>query len=205
MHIILAMRRFLTALALSVSILRLSAEKAVWYMPVEPGFTTDAGTFFLPDAFEGLSDEIPTGSSVALKNEENGKSTVITITGNLPELPEGYDIAITEAASEELGIGTEGKADVSVSVLSEGTIGDDNGNTGWYTFRLGSFDSGKEAYEAYRRLEDNGLKPYIEEKDGALELSIQHIVAFRMAEVENLIRISGFSNPEAVMEANPYT
>ena len=71
MHIILAMRRFLTALALSVSILPLSAEKAVWYMPVEPGFTTDAGTFFLPDAFEGLADEIPTGSSVALKNEEN--------------------------------------------------------------------------------------------------------------------------------------
>ena len=197
------MRRLLAAAVMIIAILPLSAERVMWYTPSNPDFTTETGTFFSSSAFEGLSDTIPLGSSVALTSE-NGE-TVVTITGKLPELPPGRTFAITEAAAEELGIGATGVGDADVTIIREGTIKESEGNTGWYTYKAGSYSNGKDAYDAYTRLIANGLKPYAETGDGTIDLSVKHIVAFRRAEAEKLIADSGIENAAAVMESNPYT
>ena len=78
------MRKFLAVAALFMAILPLNAEMAMWFAPSDPGFTTETGTFFSADAFEGLSDTIPLGSSAALSTEYG--EAVVTITGKLPEI-----------------------------------------------------------------------------------------------------------------------
>ena len=78
------MKRLLAAAVMIIVILPLSAERVMWYTPSNPDFTTETGTFFSADAFEGLSDTIPLGSSAALSTEYG--EAVVTITGKLPEI-----------------------------------------------------------------------------------------------------------------------
>ena len=202
MHIIIIMRKFLAVAALFMAILPLNAEMAMWFAPSDPGFTTETGTFFSADAFEGLSDTIPLGSSVALSTEYG--EAVVTITGKLPEIPPGRTLALTEAAISALGL-SSGIGEVSVSVLREGTIAKDESNTGWYTYSAGTYGNGQDAYEAYTSLIDNGLKPYAKTDRNTIDLSVKHIVAFRRAETEKLLAQSGIENAHAEMESNPYT
>ena len=202
MHIIIAMRKFLAAAALFIA-LPLNAEMAMWYTPSDPGFTTETGTFFSSDAFEGLSDTIPLGSSAAVSSESG--ETVVTITGTLPELPPGRTLALTGAAMEELGLGETGIGKVDVSIIREGTISQEDSNTGWYTYKAGTYPDGKDAYSMYTSLIEHGLKPYAEVSDGMIDLSVKHIVAFRRAETEKLIAESGIGDTQAIMESNPYT
>ena len=201
MHIIIIMKKFLAAAFLVMATLPLNAEMAMWYTPSDPGFTTETGTFFSADAYEALSDTIPLGSSASLSTDTG--ETVVTITGKLPELPPGRTLALTEAAVDALGL-SNGTGDVNVSILHEGTIEKDEGNTGWYTYSAGTYSNGQDAYKAYRSLMDNGLKPYAETNDGVINLSVRHIVAFRRAETERLLAQSGIENAQAVMESNPY-
>ena len=177
------MRRLTILIATAMLIAPLPAEIAQLYTPMVPGFTTQAGTFFSPDALEGLSDEIP--------------------TGRLPELPEGRTLALTRRAFEDLG-DSDGVASVDTEIVKEGTIRESDGQTGWYSFDLGLY-SPEDAYALYNTLSANGLRPYAEIENEDVRITVRHVLAFRLEDAISRLRASGIADAKPEMEANPYT
>ena len=197
------MRRLTILIATAMFIAPLPAEIAQLYTPMVPGFTTQAGTFFSPDALEGLSDEIPMGSSVTVTDRATGRTTTVTITGRLPELPEGRTLALTRRAFEDLG-DSDGVASVDTEIVKEGTIRESDGQTGWYSFDLGLY-SPEDAYALYNTLSANGLRPYAEIENEDVRITVRHVLAFRLEDAISRLRASGIADAKPEMEANPYT
>lgn len=197
------MRRILLPLSILMLAMPISAERAQLYTPMEPGFVTQTGTFFSPDALEGLSDTIPMGSAVSVTDRATGNTAVITITGKLPELPGERDLALTKHAFQELG-DDDGVADVDVSIISEGTIKEASGPTGWYAFDLGLYST-EDAYALYSTLMDNGLRPYASIEDEGVRITVRHVLAFRLDDAVSRLRASGIEGVEPEMDINPYT
>lgn len=197
------MRRLILLIATAMLIAPLPAEIAQLYTPMVPGFTTQTGTFFSPDALEGLSDEIPMGSSVTVTDRATGRTTTVTITGRLPELPEGRTLALTRRAFEDLG-DSDGVASVDTEIVKEGTIRESDGQTGWYSFDLGLY-SPEDAYALYNTLSANGLRPYAEIENEDVRITVRHVLAFRLEDAISRLRASGIADAKPEMEANPYT
>ena len=112
----------------------------------------------------------------------------------------------TLAMGNQLGMLDTGIADLKVSIIREGTIRrDDSGSTGWYSFDLGVYDDTDALALSYKRLRENGLRPYIEIEDGGVHLYVRHIMAYQLDEAVDLIALSGIEAPEPIQEQNPYT
>ena len=125
LNIIRSMKRISIALMLLSTSLLFGAEMASWYIVTEPGYTTDNGTQFSSASSEAASSVYPAGSVLELVSEETGRSTVVTITDSLPELPEGRTLAVTEKAMKELGLMDKGVGKVTERVLRLGKQADD--------------------------------------------------------------------------------
>ena len=206
--IIQTMKRFILSV-LSVIIFSnlLFAETASWFTAMEPGYFTKSGTLF-NDAQGGVaSNSLPMGSVVELSNPATGRSAVTTVIDTLPELPEGRELAVTEATANLLGMLDTGLADLKVSLIREGTIKEktDLKNTGWYFFDLGLYTDTGTVSLLYSRLLDNDLRPYIEIEDGGVRLFVRHVMAYQLEWAENRIALSGIEAPEPQPEINPYS
>ena len=71
-------------------------------------------------------------------------------------------------------------------------------------YELGAYADSRECYEAYRSLAENGLRPYIDNEDGLLYLSVRHVMAFELEDAEAAIMDAGMTPGPAIMEPNPY-
>ena len=201
------MKRILLAAALLSSSMLFGAETASWHIVTEPGYTTHSGTFFAQSSSEAASDSYPMGSVVELVSEETGRSTIVTVTDTLPELPEGRTLAVTERTLRELGLMDKGFGEVEERTLRRGTIettADASAETGWYMFDLGIYSDTKDCYDAYMALKANGLRPYVEAEEAGIHLSVRHVMAFQREETAALIREAGLTPGEAFNEPNPY-
>ena len=207
LNIIKAMKRISLALMLLSASLLFGAETASWYIATEPGYRTGSDTLFSSSSSEAASSEYPIGSVLELTSEKTGRSTVVTITDPLPELPEGRTLAVTEKAMTELGLMESGVGKVEERVLRLGR--DDAGQgdmpTGWYMYDLGIYYDSAECFEAYRLLQDNGLKPAAVIEDGALHLYVGYVMAFNRESTEETIRGLGLDPGEAIISPNPYS
>ena len=204
-NIIDGMKRILLAAALLSSSLLFGAEIASWHIVTEPGYMTRSGTFFSPSSLEAASSSYPMGSVLELVSTETGRSTVVTVTDTLPELPEGRTIAVTGRTLRELGLMDKGVGEVKERTLRVGTIENESAEeTGWYMFELGAYADSRECNEAYRSLAENGLRPYIDNEDGLLYLSVRHVMAFELEDAAAAIRDAGITPGPAIMEPNPY-
>lgn len=204
--IIMAMKRiFIAFMLLSTSLLS-GAEMASWYIVTEPGYTTDNGTEFSSASSEAASSRYPAGSVLELVSEDTGRSSVVTITDSLPELPEGRTLAVTEKAMEELGLMDSGTGMVEERVLRLGQ--DDDSKeivTGWYKYDLGLYADTGECFRIYSLLRENGLKPSIQIDGDAIHLSVEYVMAFERENTEAIIRSLGLEPGEAMIAQNPYT
>ena len=131
------------------------------------------------------------------------RPTTVTITGRLPELPEGRTLALTRRAFEDLG-DSDGVASVDTEIVKEGTIRESDGQTGWYSFDLGLY-SPEDAYALYNTLSANGLRPYAEIENEDVRITVRHVLAFRLEDAISRLRASGIADAKPEMEANPYT
>ena len=199
-------RKLVLLIALSVLATSLNAEIASWYTAMEPGYFTESGTIFSDSQRGAASDTLAMGTVVELSNPITGVSAITTVIDTLPELPADRTIAVTEATGNQLGMLDTGIADLKVSIIREGTIRrDDGGSTGWYSFDLGVYDDTDALALSYKRLRENGLRPYIEIEDGGVHLYVRHIMAYQLDEAVDLIALSGIEAPEPIQEQNPYT
>ena len=199
------MKRILLAVLLLTSSLLFGAEIASWHIVTEPGYTTKSGTFFSSSSLEAASSSYPMGSVLELVSDETGRSTVVTVTDTLPELPKGRTLAVTGRTLRELALMDKGVGSVEERTLRIGTIAEEQDEeTGWYMFELGVYADSKECYEAYRSLENAGLRPYVDNEDGLLHLSVRHVMAFELESAETAIKQAGITPGPAVAEPNPY-
>ena len=205
--IIQTMKRFILSV-LSVIIFSnlIFAETASWFTAMEPGYFTKSGTLF-NDAQGGVaSNSLPMGSVVELSNPATGRSAVTTVIDTLPELPEGRELAVTEATANLLGMLDTGLADLKMSVIREGTIRKESvENTGWYFFDLGIYDDTNTVALIYSRLMENGLRPFIEIEDEGVHLYVRHVMAYQLSWAEERIALSGIEPVEPQSEPNPYS
>lgn len=200
--IIHSMKRLLPLIVAIALLQPVAAETAQLYTPMEPGFTTQAGTFFSPEALEGLSDEFPIGSVITVSDEATDLSVSVTITGPLPELPGNRNLALTRRAFSELG-DADGVADVTITVMREGTSRETNEQTGWYSFDLGLY-SPESAYTLYEKLEENNLRPYAYKENEGVRIKVRHVLAFRLDQAISTLQALGIKDIQAEMEPNPY-
>ena len=206
LNIIRSMKRISIALMLLSTSLLFGAEMASWYIVTEPGYTTDNGTQFSSASSEAASSVYPAGSVLELVSEETGRSTVVTITDSLPELPEGRTLAVTEKAMKELGLMDKGVGKVTERVLRLGKQADDaDSATGWYMYDIGVYQDSQECYRAYKELQESGLKPAIVNEGNALHLYVEYVMAFARDNTEAAIRAIGLEPGEAKVAPNPYS
>lgn len=205
-HIIWNMRKASALIASFILLLSpLAAEMASWYTAMEPSYFTESGTLFDDRQRGAASATLPMGTVVELSNPVTGTSVVTTVIDTLPELPAGRTIALTEATAEELRMLDTGLGDIKVSVIREGTITRQNDNdTGWYSFQLGTYTDMDDLMLKYGRLRANGLRPYISIADDGVHLAVRHVQAYQIDDAVDRITLSGIVAPEAVSEPNPY-
>ncbi len=192
------MRKLIIPLLL-LSLTSLHAERVQWYTPPRTDYTTQSGTLFSSTAYEVLSDDYPMGSMIALTAGD--ATSIVTVTGSLPELPAGRDIAATEAVMKELNASESGVAQVSVSVIRSGSIAKPEGS-GWYSLYLGSFPA-DEAYQIYQRLERNGIQAYADIEGEEVSLTVRYVMGFRLDAVKEKLLMLGAEGAE-MPEKNPY-
>ena len=191
---------------LSASLL-FGAETASWYIATEPGYRTESDTLFSSSSSEAASSEYPIGSVLELASGKTGRSTVVTITDPLPELPEGRTLAVTEKAMTELGLMESGVGKVEERVLRLGR--DDAGQsdmpTGWYMYDLGLYTDSQKCYQDYKALENIGLKPAITAEGDAIHLYVEYVMAFARDNTEEAIRSLGLEISSMEVSPNPYS
>lgn len=199
------MKRITIALLLFSASLLFGAEMASWYIVTEPGYISDNGTEFSSASSEAATSSYPVGSVLELVSEESGRSTVVTVTDTLPELPEGRTIAVTEKAMNDLGLMDKGVGEVKERVLRLGKSTDNDGITGWYMYDLGLYTDSQKCYQDYKALENIGLKPAITTEGDAIHLYVEYVMAFARDNTEEAIRSLGLEISSMEVSPNPYS
>ena len=198
------MKRVLIASMLLSSSMLFGAETASWFIATEPGYMTESGTQFSSSSSEAASSSYPVGSVIELVSEETGRSTVVTITDPLPELPEGRTIAVTEKAMEDLGLMHTGVGEVEERALRLEPEPEEI-QTGWYMYDLGNYQDAEECYADYTLLRESGLRPFVDTEGDSIHLYVGYVMAFQGKETESLIRDLGLDPGEALISPNPYS
>lgn len=186
------MKRTLLALLLALFPATLSAETgyASWYIPDNPDALTASGDAYDPTAMAAASKDIPLGSVVRVTDLSTGSSVEVTVNDRTEE-NEPRLIVLTPSAARALGIGESGTARVSVDILQSGKA--ESEDSGFISLSVLTTSDAAAAYDAYGKIEDAGLKPWVASSGGNLTVSVRWVPRWREEQVKEMLSGLGLS------------
>lgn len=199
-----------TILLIFALLLPLFAEEGIasWYTADKADAVTANGEKFDNTAFTAAHKTLKFGTRVRITSLEDGKSAEVRINDRGPYV-DGRIIDVTPAVARQLGFYEDGIARVSVDVIYEPEEPEtkyiSGADTGWYTLQIGTYTNMSNAYDVYRNLLSQGLKPFLEIINGSmLRISVTNIQTYRLEDVKKSLAAIGITEPLVKGARNPY-
>jgi rare lipoprotein A len=181
-------RRLAPSSLLLCAALALGAEEglASWYAGKFQGRKTASGEIFDTNQMTAAHKTLPFGTTVRVRNEENGRDVVVRINDRGPFV-EGRIIDLSRAAAEAIAMTGSGVARVSVEIVDRpGAIR--------YTVQVAAFSRPENAARAVTRLASHGVSAVAERgPDGVHRVRVRDVAAADLARVRDAAARAGFA------------
>lgn len=162
---------------------------ASWYGGKFQGRQTASGEIFDTYEFTAAHKELPFGTIVEVKNNDNGKVVNVRINDRGPFI-EGRVIDLSYVAALELDIIKDGVASVTITILEH------QENNEFYRIQVGAYGSIENGLAMKRLLEDIGLTPSAElTNSGLTRIFINNVPSALKEETLLSLREIGINSP----------
>ena len=190
-------RKTVLSVLIAAISLSLYAEGVGFYREPHNGYVTEEGTPYSHDMNEASSSVYPIGTIL-----EIGKDKIeVYVSDYFPGLPD-RTILLNEFAAEKLGVLKTGWADLEVEISAP--TDKKETETGWLSYKVGTYETNQEAYDAILLLEHNNFKATAKRSQAGCDVYINHITAYQAADFEAQLKELGFTDFSAESEHNPY-
>ena len=175
--------------------LSLYAEGIGFYREPHNGYVTEEGTPYSYEASEAASSVYPIGTILSVGGE------MVYVNDYFPGLPD-RTILLNTYAAEKLGILDNGWKDLEVKI--DIATDREETDTGWLRYKVATYETNQEAYDAILLLEHNDFKATARRTPEGCSVYISHITAYQAKGFEAQLEELGFYDYVAESEHNPY-
>ena len=183
---------FILISAISLS---LYAEGIGFYREPHNGYVTEEGTPYSFEASEAASNVYPIGTILSIGGE------MVYVNDYFPGLPD-RTILLNTYAAEKLGVLENGWKDLEVKI--DIPTDKEETDTGWLRYKVATYETNQEAYDAILLLEHNNFKATARRTPEGCSVYISNITAYQAKGFEAQLEEIGFYDYEAESEHNPY-
>ena len=188
-------RKAMTAILISSMALSAFADGVGFYSEPYKGYVTEEGTPYSYEISEASSSTYPIGTLLLV----NGES--VYVNDYFPGLPD-RTLLLNTYAAEKLGLLEKGWDDMNVVVDIPSETAQTE--TGWLRYKVASYETNQEAYDAILLLEHNNFKATAKRSETGCDVYISHITAYQAKGFEAQLEELGFYDYTSESEHNPY-
>ena len=189
------MHKIFATILISAISLSLFAEGIGFYTEPYKGYVTEEGTPYSNEASEAASSVYPIGTILSVGGE------MVYVNDYFPGLPD-RTILLNTYAAEKLGILETGWKDLTVNI--DIPTDKEETDTGWLRYKVASYETNQEAYDAILLLAHNNFKATAKRSATGCDVYISHITAYQAKGFEAQLEELGFYDYAAESEHNPY-